>query len=143
MAKLGTTSMRALLSIDALKSFYALTKPRVCALIVFTAIIGMFLATPGIVPLDILFFASIGIAFVSGAAAAFNCLIEEKIDAMMARTKGRPLPLGQVSQKRNYNFFKCAWWIRFISPLCLCQSINRMADVTNILCLCGNLYSFS
>ena len=104
MAKLGTTSMRALLSIDALKSFYALTKPRVCALIVFTAIIGMFLATPGIVPLDILFFASIGIAFVSGAAAAFNCLIEEKIDAMMARTKARPLPLGQVSQKETIIF---------------------------------------
>jgi len=104
MAKLGTTNMRPLLSLDALKSFYALTKPRVCALIVFTAIIGMFLATPGMVPVDILFFASIGIAFVSGAAAAFNCLIEEKIDAMMARTRGRPLPLGQVSQRETIIF---------------------------------------
>ena len=104
MAKLGTTNMRPLLSLDALKSFYALTKPRVCALIVFTAIIGMFLATPGMVPVDVLLFASIGIAFVSGAAAAFNCLIEEKIDAMMARTRGRPLPLGQVSQRETIIF---------------------------------------
>ena len=107
MAKLGTTNIRPLLSLDALKSFYALTKPRVCALIVFTAIIGMFLATPGMVPVEILFFASIGIAFVSGAAAAFNCLIEEKIDAMMARTRGRPLPLGQVSQRETIIFQVC------------------------------------
>ena len=104
MAKLGSTNLRSSLSLNAIKSFYALTKPRVCALIVFTAIIGMFLATPGMVSLDILFFASVGIAFVSGAAAAFNCLIEEKIDAMMARTKGRPLPLGQVSPRETIIF---------------------------------------
>ena len=89
---------------ESLKSFFALCKPRVTALIVFTAIIGMFLATPGMVPIDILIAASIGIAFVSGAAAAFNCLIEEKIDAVMARTRGRPLPTGQVSQKETIIF---------------------------------------
>jgi heme o synthase len=104
MAKLNMMNSRSFFSHEAFKSFYALTKPRVCALIVFTAIIGMFLATPGMVPLDILFFSSIGIAFVSGAAAAFNCLIEEKIDAKMARTRGRPLPLGQVSQKETIVF---------------------------------------
>ncbi|MGA1443868.1 MAG: heme o synthase [Methylophilaceae bacterium] len=104
MAKLNMINSRSFFSHEAFKSFYALTKPRVCALIVFTAIIGMFLATPGMVPLDILFFSSIGIAFVSGAAAAFNCLIEEKIDAKMARTRGRPLPLGQVSQKETIVF---------------------------------------
>lgn len=76
-------------STESLKSFYALCKPRVTALIVFTAIIGMFLATPGMVPWDILIFSSLGIAFVSGSAAAFNCLIEEKVDALMARTRGR------------------------------------------------------
>ena len=104
MAKLNMINSRSFFSHEAFKGFYALTKPRVCALIVFTAIIGMFLATPGMVPLDILFFSSIGIAFVSGAAAAFNCLIEEKIDAKMARTRGRPLPLGQVSQKETVIF---------------------------------------
>jgi len=56
------------------------------------------------VPIDILIASSIGIAFVSGAAAAFNCLIEEKIDALMARTRGRPLPTGQVSQKETVIF---------------------------------------
>jgi len=80
-----------------INQFYRLTKPRVVSLIVFTAVIGMFLAVPGAVPLDTLFFATIGIALVAGAAAALNCLVEQKMDAVMARTKGRPLPLGKVS----------------------------------------------
>jgi len=80
-----------------INQFYRLTKPRVVSLIVFTAIIGMFLAVPGAVPLNTLFFGTIGIALVAGAAAALNCLVEQKMDAVMARTKGRPLPLGKVS----------------------------------------------
>lgn len=96
--------VKSLYSVNNLKNFYALCKPRVTGLIVFTAIIGMFLSTPGMVPIDILIASSIGIAFVSGAAAAFNCLIEEKIDALMARTKGRPLPKGEVSQKETAIF---------------------------------------
>ncbi|WP_229008422.1 heme o synthase [Methylophilus sp. Leaf408] len=88
----------------SLRNFYALCKPRVTALIVFTAIIGMFMATPGMVPLQILLAATVGIAFASGAAAAFNCLIEHKIDAMMARTRARPIPTGQLSQMETLLF---------------------------------------
>jgi protoheme IX farnesyltransferase len=80
-----------------IRQFYALTKPRVVSLIVFTAVIGMFLATPGMVPLDILFAATLGIALVAGAAAAVNCLVEQKIDALMTRTRFRPLPRGQIT----------------------------------------------
>lgn len=83
--------------LDRLQQFYRLTKPRVVSLIVFTAVIGMFLAVPGAVPLDTLVLGTIGIAFVAGAAAALNCLVEQKFDAVMARTKGRPLPQGKVS----------------------------------------------
>lgn len=79
------------------RSFFLMCKPRVSALIVFTAMIGMFLATPGMVPWDILLAATVGIALSSGAAAAFNCLIEQEIDARMARTRARPLPTGQVT----------------------------------------------
>ena len=86
------------------KNFYALCKPRVTMLIVFTAIIGMFLATPGMVPWPLLLATTVGIAFASGAAAAFNCLIEHKIDAVMARTRGRPLPTGQVSHTETMVF---------------------------------------
>ena len=88
----------------SLKSFFSLCKPRVTSLIVFTAMIGMFLATPGMVPLQILLATTVGIAFASGAAAAFNCLIEHKIDAIMARTRGRAIPTGNVSSKQTMVF---------------------------------------
>jgi heme o synthase len=84
--------------------FLALTKPRVVSLIVFTAVIGMFLATPGMVPLEALVFGTIGIALVAGAAAAVNCLVEQKIDALMARTRARPLPMGQLSSAETLAF---------------------------------------
>jgi protoheme IX farnesyltransferase len=80
-----------------LRSFYALTKPRVVSLIVFTAVIGMMLATPGLVPVTILLAGTIGIALVAGAAAAVNCLVEQKIDARMRRTSWRPLPRGELT----------------------------------------------
>jgi len=74
-----------------------LGKPRVVALIVFTAVIGMFLATPGLPPLGALLFGAIGIALVATSAAALNCLVEQRLDAMMARTRARPLPMGDVT----------------------------------------------
>jgi len=80
-----------------LRAFYALTKPRVVSLIVFTAVIGMFLAVPGMVPANILIAATLGIALVAGAAAAVNCLVEQKIDALMRRTRWRPLPRGELT----------------------------------------------
>jgi protoheme IX farnesyltransferase len=86
------------------QSFFLMCKPRVTALIVFTAMIGMFLAAPGMLPLDLLLNATIGIALASGAAAAFNCLIEQKIDAVMARTRARPLPTGQVTSVQTAVF---------------------------------------
>jgi protoheme IX farnesyltransferase len=77
--------------------FWRLTKPRVVSLIVFTAVIGMLLATPTVPPVDLLAFATVGIALVAGAAAAFNCLVEQKIDAVMARTRGRPTVIGSIT----------------------------------------------
>ena len=79
---------------DRLRQFYQLTKPRVVALVVFCAVIGMFLAAPGMVPPALLLAATVGIWLVAGAAAAVNCLLEQKIDAVMLRTRSRPLPRG-------------------------------------------------
>jgi protoheme IX farnesyltransferase len=87
-----------------LNQFLALTKPRVVSLIVFTAVIGMFLAAPGMVPLEPLVFGTLGIALVAGAAAAVNCLVEQKIDALMARTRARPLPMGQLGSLETLTF---------------------------------------
>jgi protoheme IX farnesyltransferase len=82
---------------NRLRQFLALSKPRVVSLIVFTAVIGMFLAVPGLPPASAVLFGTLGIALVAGAAAAINCLVEQKIDAVMARTRTRPLPRGELT----------------------------------------------
>ncbi len=87
-----------------LRAFYALTKPRVVSLILLTAVIGMFLATPGMVPPGLLVAATLGIALVAGAAAAINCLVERKIDALMRRTRWRPLARGELGTRETLVF---------------------------------------
>jgi heme o synthase len=91
-------------SSSLLKQYLALTKPRVVMLISFCAVIGMFLATPGLVPLDVLLAATVGITLVAGAAAAVNCLVEQHIDAKMARTQWRPLPSGTLTAQQTLIF---------------------------------------
>ncbi len=86
------------------RNFIALTKPRVVSLIVFCAVIGMFLATPDLPRAGVIFFATAGIALVAGAAAAINCLVEQKIDARMARTRRRPLPSGELTSAQTLVF---------------------------------------
>jgi len=86
---------------EKIKNFLTLCKLRVNSLIVFTAVIGMFLSTPGMVPWDILLSGILGIGFVAAAAAAFNCLIEESIDKKMARTRARPLGTGKINQQET------------------------------------------
>ncbi|MFM8760255.1 MAG: UbiA family prenyltransferase, partial [Polynucleobacter victoriensis] len=77
------------------RQYWALTKPRVTQLAVFCAIIGMFLATPGMVPLPVLIGGSLGIWLLAGAAFAVNCLVEQKVDAKMRRTAWRPSATGE------------------------------------------------
>lgn len=91
------------------RQFLQLTKPRVISLIVFTAVIGMFLAVPAAELVTSHFwsaalFATIGIGLVAGSAAAVNCLVEQKIDAVMARTRARPLPMGTITSNETLFF---------------------------------------
>ena len=105
------------------RQFFALTKPRVVSLIVFCAVIGMFLAVPGLPPAGIVFAATLGIALVAGAAAAINCLVEQKIDARMQRTRGRPLPRGDLTSLQTLLFASVIGGAglivlyRFVNPL--------------------------
>lgn len=78
------------------RDYYELTKPRVVMLIVFTAIIGMFLAVPGFPPGAALIFGTLGIALCAASAAAVNQIIDRQIDARMARTQGRPIVQGHI-----------------------------------------------
>ena len=82
------------------KDYLELCKPKVVALIVFTAIVGMFLAVPGLPPLDALAAGSLGIALAASSAAAINHLLDRRIDAVMARTRHRPLPTGHLSERQ-------------------------------------------
>lgn len=100
-----TLTLDRLAASRRLHAFYVLTKPRVNTLIVFCAIIGMFLAVPaGLPDAARVLSATLGIAFVAGAAAAFNCMIESRIDAHMSRTRGRPLPRGELGNGETLVF---------------------------------------
>ncbi len=80
------------------RDFLELTKPKVVALMLLTSVIGMLLATPGMPSLTILIFGNLGIAFLAGAAAVVNHVVDQKIDTVMARTRRRPVATGRVSQ---------------------------------------------
>jgi heme o synthase len=86
------------------RDFLELTKPKVSLLIVFTAIVGMVLASPGMVPLPALVFGTLGIAMASGSAAAFNHVLDQRIDEQMARTRRRPLPTGHLLKRQAVIF---------------------------------------
>ena len=99
------------------RQFYVLTKPRVVQLIVFCALIGMVLAVPGLpswAELRLALLACVGIWLVSGAAAAFNCIVEQSIDAKMKRTAWRPSARGELGKRQT---------LLFSAVLCLLGSV--------------------
>jgi len=108
----------------AWRHYLALGKPRVVALMVFTVIVGMLLATHAAVPWPVLLFGSLGIALVAVAAAAINHLVDRHVDALMARTRGRPLPSGALGAGRALAFAAAsgllgmALLLAFTNPLC-------------------------
>jgi len=91
-------------NLQLLRQYFALTKPRVVALIVFCAVIGMLLATPEVPSIGLVFAATVGIWLVAGAAAAVNCLVEQNIDQKMARTQNMPLPRGELGSSQTMVF---------------------------------------
>ncbi len=84
--------------------YYELCKPRVVMLIVFTAVVGMFLATPGMVPLTPLLLGTLGIGLMAASAAAVNQVLDYQVDARMARTCGRPVVTGNLSVRQSVLF---------------------------------------
>jgi protoheme IX farnesyltransferase len=86
------------------QDYLEMCKPRVVLLMLLCSVVGMFLATPGMVPWDILLFGNLGIALVAGSAAAMNHLMDSKIDADMARTRNRPMAQGRVSNAQGAIF---------------------------------------
>ena len=86
------------------RDYYALTKPRVVALLVLTSVIGTLLAVPGWPPLNALVFGNLGVALAAASAAAINHVLDRRIDAEMARTRNRPIPTGHLSARAALSF---------------------------------------
>ena len=113
---------------------YQLCKPKVVALIVFTAIVGMLLSTDGMVPLDTFIFATIGIALGAASGAAINHFVDQRIDAIMERTKNRPLPRGQLTPRMALTF---AISIGILSMLILYFFVNPLTALLTFISMVG------
>ncbi len=116
------------------REYLELTKPKVSLLIVFTAIVGMVLASPGMVPLPALLFGTLGIALASGSAAAFNHVLDRRIDERMARTRGRPLPTGHLATNQAVIF---ASLLGLTSMLVLWPTVGRLTALLTFFSLIG------
>jgi protoheme IX farnesyltransferase len=116
------------------RDYYELTKPRVVMLIVFTAIVGMFLAVPGWPGAGPMLFATIGISLAASGAAVFNQILDARIDIHMLRTRGRPLPQGRISEGKALLF---ASLLCVLSMLVLWLLVNPLTALLTFFSLIG------
>jgi protoheme IX farnesyltransferase len=116
------------------RDYLELTKPKVSMLIVFTAIVGMVLASPGWIPWSALVFGSIGIALASGSAAAFNHILDRRIDGQMKRTRARPIPSGHIDGRHAVAF---AVLLGTASMLILWIGVNGLTAALTFCSLIG------
>jgi protoheme IX farnesyltransferase len=116
------------------RDYYELTKPRVVVLIVFTAIVGMFLAVPSWPGLSALVFGTLGIGLAASSAAVFNHVFDARIDIHMLRTRRRPLPQGRVSERSALSF---ASVVGVISMIILWFLVNPLTAVLTFASLIG------
>jgi protoheme IX farnesyltransferase len=121
-------------SVATWRDYFELTKPKVVYLIVFTAIVGTLLASPGWPPLDALVFGNLGTALASACAAAVNHVLDQRIDEQMARTRNRPLPRGRVSAPQALAF---AATLGVLSMLVLGFLVNPLTAALTFVSLIG------
>ena len=116
------------------RDYYELTKPRVVMLIVFTAIVGMFLSVPGLPDLGLLLFGTLGIGMASSSAAVFNHVLDARTDILMSRTRGRPLPQQKLTAREALTF---GFVIGAISMVILWYLVNPLTAILTFLSLIG------
>jgi protoheme IX farnesyltransferase len=116
------------------RDYYELCKPKVVMLIIFTAVVGMLLAVPGALPLGKVIFATLGIGMAAASGAAINQLVEQRIDAIMARTKNRPLPQGELNTRDAFIF---ALLLCVISMVILIFKVNILTALLTFISLIG------
>jgi protoheme IX farnesyltransferase len=120
--------------------FLELTKPRVVALMLITALIGMCMAVPGFVPWEPLILGNIGIGLCAGAAAAINHVVDERIDQKMSRTTNRPVATGRVSQTEALIF---AALLAVLGAALLAWTINVLTAVLTVASLVGYAFIYT
>ncbi len=123
------------------RDYYELTKPKVVMLIVFTAVVGMFLSVPGWPGLNALVFGTLGIGLAASSAAVFNHVLDARIDIHMLRTQARPLPQGRLSEAAALRF---ASVLSVISMIMLWFFVNPLTAVLTFFsptCLLSLLYN--
>jgi len=133
-------SQQVMTNQSTLASYYELTKPNVVLLIVFTAVVGMMLATPGMVPLPALIFGTIGIGLGAASAAVINHLIDQKIDIRMGRTENRPMPTGQIDNIQAGAF---ALILGSLSMLILVGLVNLTTAALTFASLIGYAFIYT
>jgi protoheme IX farnesyltransferase len=116
------------------RDYFELTKPRVVTLIVFTAIVGMFVSVPAWPGLSALVFGTLGIGLASSSAAVFNHVLDARIDVQMMRTRGRPLPQGKLTERSALAF---ATGLCIISMTILWTLVNPLTAVLTFFSLIG------
>ena len=116
------------------RRYLELTKPRVVALVTFTAIVGTLLASPGAPPLEALVWGNLGIALAAACAATLNHVLDRRIDAQMARTRARPLPSGQLTEREALAF---AAVLGVTAMAMLAFLVNLLTAVLTFLSLIG------
>ncbi|MDH4055955.1 MAG: heme o synthase [Gammaproteobacteria bacterium] len=116
------------------RDYYELTKPRVVLLIVFTAIVGMFLSVPGLPDVTAMLLGTIGIGMASSSAAVFNHVLDARTDILMMRTRGRPLPQGRLTEKAALTF---ASVLCVISMIILWFLVNPLTAILTFMSLIG------
>jgi len=116
------------------RDYYELTKPRVVMLIVFTAVVGMFLSVPGWPGVMPVVFGTLGIAMASSSAAVFNHVLDHRIDILMMRTRGRPLPQGKLTERSALMFASC---LCVMAMIILWFLVNPLTAVLTFFSLIG------
>lgn len=118
---------------EQLRDYLAVCKLKVVALIVFTAMVGMFLATPGLVPLDVLVFGTLGIGLAAASAAAINHVVDRRIDARMARTRHRPVANGQLSGRNCLLFAVATGLLAMAILVAFVNSLTAMLTFASLI----------
>ena len=116
------------------RDYYELTKPKVVMLIVFTAVVGMFLAVPGLPDLQAVLFGTLGIGLASSSAAVYNHVLDARIDIHMLRTSARPLPEGRLDERSALTF---ATTLCILSMLILWTLVNPLTAILTFFSLIG------